>query len=67
MKNPFAIAPLIFGGLILLAGCGGAADNAVAPPPEKVPTAEELAASYESQAQDYQQQQAEMRKRDSSR
>ncbi|PHQ34220.1 hypothetical protein CEE69_16390 [Rhodopirellula bahusiensis] len=48
-------------------GCGGGAENSVAAPPEKVPTAEELAASYDAQAKDYQQQQREMQQRDSSR
>ncbi|EGF29676.1 hypothetical protein RBWH47_05401 [Rhodopirellula baltica WH47] len=67
MKKFAHAAALVAFCCILSPGCGGGAENSVAAPPEKVPTAEELAASYEAQAKDYQQQQREMQQRDSSR
>lgn len=64
----FALATVLLSCFcVSLPGCGGGTDNSVAAPPEEVPTAEELAASYEAQAKDYQEQQREMQQRDSSR
>lgn len=60
--------PLVFSALTIivlmgspgLSGCGGVAENSVAPPPENPPTAEEL----EAQSQAYAAQEQEMRARD---
>lgn len=67
MKYSIFAAVLAVFFCVSLPGCGGGAENSVTAPPEDVPTAEELAESYESQAKDYAEQQREMQKRDSGR